>query len=226
MHRYHDRRHAGQILAHRIRELVQDRPTNPVDTVVLALPRGGVPVAFEIACAIHAPLDLLLVKKIAAPSDPEFAVGAICEIGEPIYDFDSIQKHQIDLNDLDSIVELKTQEMREQGERLRQGKEMTSVRGRNVILVDDGMATGNTMKVAVRAVRRAGCSHLIVAIPVAPPSAIGEVEKMADLVVCPLKPALFVSVGGWYRDFVEVTDRDVISILEGLKDSSRVRASI
>lgn len=186
-----------------------DRP------VVCALPRGGVPVALEIARALHAPLDLVLVRKIGAPGAPEVALGAIVEgdlpetvINEDVRRLSGAQDAYVERARERELVELERRRALYLGNRPR-----VDTAGRTAIIVDDGLATGATMKAALIAIKRRGAAKIIIAIPVAPEDALADIGKQADLVIC-LQPARhFLGVGAFYRDFHQLTDEETVGLL-------------
>lgn len=207
---YEDREEAGRLLAERLRTTVDDGPV-----IVLALPRGGVPVAAEVARHFSAPLDLCYVRKIGAPSQPELAIGAVADGVEPRVVLNS---HLIaELGVPDAYVAKTTQRKIADIERQRglyqPGRPPPMRAGRTVILVDDGLATGTTARAAIRAVRAAGAGRVILAVPVAPADTVAELAREADAVVCPLTPYPFFAVGQQYRRFPQVCDQDVVAAL-------------
>jgi predicted phosphoribosyltransferase len=205
---YHDRLEAGRELAGLLHEY-QDKP----DVLVLALPRGGLPVASAIAQALHLPLDVLVVRKLGLPWQPELAAGAIAPGGI------IVRNPQVAalFSDLDKTLEdVATEELRELKRRegvYRAGRAALDVRNRTVILVDDGVATGSTMEAAVRAMRALQARSIVVAVPVAPPDTVAMLSGCADRVVCPHQPEPFVAVGRWYEEFPQLTDEEVTAIL-------------
>jgi putative phosphoribosyl transferase len=204
-----DRAAAGRLLAERLVWLGLERP------VVLALPRGGVPVGFEIAKALGAPLDLVLVRKIGAPGQPELAVGAVVDGSRPETVLNpSIARH---LQLSERWLEAETARQLQEIERRRQlyftGLARTPVAGRTAILVDDGIATGATMEAALHATRRAGPKAIVLAVPVAPPETLERLGREADRVVCLETPAGFMAVGAFYDNFTQVEDETVRELL-------------
>ncbi len=184
------------------------------DALVLGLPRGGVPVAFEVASALHLPLDVMLVRKLGVPGQEELAMGAIASGGERILNTHVIEDLGIPPQIIEIVTARERQEL-ERRERLYRGNlPCIKARGRTVILVDDGIATGATMRAAIRALRQAGAARIIVAVPVAPPQVYTDLRAEADEVICLMTPELFLGVGRWYRDFSPTTDDEVRSLLE------------
>jgi len=209
MRDFQDRREAGRKLAQRFEHLQGDP-----EIVVLGLPRGGVPVAYEIATHIGAPLDVLVVRKVGVPGHSELAMGAIASggirvIDQRIVDNLGISRHAFDAVEREERIEL---ERRERA--FRDGRPVVNVHGKTVILVDDGLATGATMAAAVDALRTRNPAHIIVAVPVASPDTCAALGKRADEVVCLLMPDRMYAVGAWYQDFTQTTDDEVRSLLE------------
>lgn len=205
--RFQDRADAGRLLAARLTHLRATRP------IVLGLPRGGVPVAAEIAAALDAELDIVLVRKIGAPDRQELAVGAVGEDGVTV-------KNELVLRELGvSWADLAEQVARERDEVVRRAVELRSwprpdLRGRTVIVVDDGIATGATVRAALRVVRRLGAAWVVLAVPVAPAESLRALAPLADEVVCAVTPRDFMSVGQWYVNFDQVPDDDVRDLLK------------
>lgn len=205
---FKDRRFAGQVLA---RELAAY--ANRPDVLVLGLPRGGVPVAFEVAQALNAPLDILVVRKLGVPDQEELAMGAIASGGVRI-----INEYIINLVKISDevIARVAVQEEREleRRERLYRGnRPLRDLQGRTVILVDDGLATGATMWAAIVAVRKQQPAQIVIAVPVAAPETCQELEAEVDEIVCISTPSPFHSVGLWYKDFPQTTDEEVRDLL-------------
>jgi putative phosphoribosyl transferase len=203
-----DRREAGQELAARLAGY-RGQP----DVVVLALPRGGVPVAFEIAEALGAPLDIFLVRKLGMPGQAEYAIGAIASGGVRVLSDDIIRWHGIPDSQIEAIARQELAELERREREYRQGRALTDLRGRTVILVDDGLATGSTMRAAVQAVRKHEPARVVVAVPVGAPSTCAELAAVADETVCARMPEPFSAVGLWYRDFSQTTDEEVQMLL-------------
>ncbi len=204
---FDDRRHAGQALAEK---LLGWRGKN---AMVLALPRGGVPVAFEIARALGAPLDLVLARKIGAPGNEEFAVGAIAEGGETVTDAATLEALGVEAAYLEATKSHALAEIARRRTAYLGGRAPAVVRGKAAIVVDDGIATGATMEVALRAVRKQKPARLVMAVPVAAPEAIERLRPLADEVVCLHVPARLRAVGMYYRDFAQLRDKDVTDLL-------------
>jgi putative phosphoribosyl transferase len=208
MSKFNDRQQAGEFLAKKLLHLAHERP------VVLALPRGGLPVAGPIARELGAPLDILAVKKIGAPQNPELAIGAVAEDGYPILDDDLIARLNVDRRTLDSLILKKAQEAAQQSELFRREFPMQTVGGRNVIVVDDGLATGATMEAAVRVLRqKRRVKKITVAVPVGSRPAIEKIRALVDEVIYLTAPADFYAVGAWYRSFEQVSDEEALAAL-------------
>lgn len=205
-----DRREAGGVLAERLA-----RYAGRTDVVVLALPRGGVPVASVVAAALHAPLDVFVVRKIGMPGHREFAVGAIASGGVRVLNHDIIDYYRIPGVAVDAIVREEEQELQRRERAYRAGRPPLDLRDRVVILVDDGLATGSTMKAAVQAVRASAPQRVVVAVPVGAPETCRDLATIADDVVCARMPQPFNAVGLWYRDFSETSDDEVRALLGG-----------
>lgn len=209
MPRYADRTDAGRELARHLLPLA-GRP----DVLVLALPRGGVPVAYEVARALDAPLDVFLVRKLGVPGHEELAFGAIASGGARVLNDDILSV--LALPD-DLVAEVTRREERElaRRERLYRGvRPAPPIAGRIAVLVDDGLATGSSMRAAVEAVRAHGPARTVVAVPIAPPATCEALRAEADEVVCAATPEPFHAVGAWYRDFSQTTDEEVRALLE------------
>ena len=204
-----DRREAGRQLA---AQLTAYKGLDNV--VVLALPRGGVPVAYEIAQALDTPLDIFVVRKIGMPGHPEFAVGAIASGGIRVVNEQARQSYGLRDADVDAVVERELAELERREREYRQGRPLTDLRDRIVILVDDGLATGSTMRAAVEAVRLLKPLRVVVAVPVGAPGTCEEFKGIADDTVCAWTPEPFSAVGLWYRDFSQTSDGEVRALLE------------
>jgi putative phosphoribosyl transferase len=204
-----DRSEAGRRLAERLLHLAGERP------VVLALPRGGVPVGLEVAKALGAPLDLVLVRKIGAPFQPELAVGAVVDGSRPetVLNEEIVRECGMSEQDLERETERLLAEIERRRALYLGGRARAPIEGRTAIVVDDGIATGATMRAALHATRRAGPKRLVLATPVAPPDTIERLRPEADEVVCLATPELFLAIGSFYRDFRQVRDEEVVELL-------------
>lgn len=204
-----DRRDAGALLADRLA-----RFSGRDDVVVLALPRGGVPVAYEVARRLAAPLDIFLVRKLGVPGYEELAMGAIASGGVRVLNNDVVRYYGISPAVIDGVARQEQEELERRERAYRDGRTPTRLTGQIVILVDDGLATGSTMKAAVQAVRAHEPSRIVVAVPVGAADTCREFETVADEIVCARAPSDFRAVGLWYRDFSQTTDREVSDLLE------------
>jgi len=204
-----DRLDAGRKLAARLEQIPLQGP------LVLALPRGGVPVAFEIAKELHAPLDILLVRKIGAPGNPEYGIGAVVDGSNPQIVLNEDAMAIADLSP--AYIEREKQRQLEEIERRRayylDGRPPMPLKGRSVIIVDDGIATGGTVKVAIKAVKQAGAAQIILAVPVAPPSVLASLREEVDEIICLEAPEPFYAVGQFYEIFGQTTDEEVVALL-------------
>ena len=205
---YKDRREAGVDLAGQLRQFADRR-----DVVVLALPRGGVPVAYEVARALHAPLDVFLVRKLGVPGHRELAMGAIASGDVRVLNEDVVRWYRIPEEVIDEVAREEQGELERRESAYRAGRSPVEVSDRVVLLVDDGLATGSSMKAAVRAVRARTPSRIVVAVPVGAPETCRELATIADEVVCARTPADFSAVGQWYLDFSQTTDDEVRQLL-------------
>lgn len=203
-YRYRDRTDAGRRLA---REL-ESRGISG-DALVLALPRGGVPVAFEVAHALALDMDLILVRKLGAPMQPELAMGALADGGVRVLNDDVIALARITEEEIEAKVAKEQAELERRSRAYREDREPPDVQGRMVVLVDDGIATGATLLAAIRAVQARGARHILVAVPVASSDVLMRVAGEADEVVCPLTPTDLAAIGLWYDHFEQLTDDDV-----------------
>jgi predicted phosphoribosyltransferase len=207
--RFADRREAGVELASHLRQYA-----NRDDVVVLALPRGGVPVAFEVAEALHAPLDVFVVRKLGMPGHPEFAIGAIASGGVRVLSDDVLRWYRIPESAIEAVTRAERAELERREREYRQDRPLTPLRGRVVILVDDGLATGSTMRAAVQAVRAQQPARVVVAAPVGAPETCEQFAHVADETVCARTPDPFSAVGLWYRDFSQTSDEEVRALLQ------------
>jgi predicted phosphoribosyltransferase len=205
---YRDRRHAGSELARRLSHL-QGRN----DLAVLALPRGGVPVAYEVARALDAPFDVFVVRKLGLPGHPELAMGALASGGVRVLSDEIVRLYAIPKAAIDAITCHEQIELDRRERAYREGRRPIDAHGRVVVLIDDGLATGSTMKAAVQAVRAHGPSRVIVAVPVGSADTCRELAEIADEIVCARAPEYFAAVGQGYDDFRQTTDEEVRSLM-------------
>ena len=193
-------------------ERLSDRYAGRDDVVVLALPRGGVPVGYEIARELDAQLDVLVVRKLGFPQQPELAMGAIASGGVRVL-HDEVAS-LVDPGTVERVAERERQELERRERAFRGDRPAIDVRGKSVILVDDGVATGSTMRAAIRALRQRGVERIVVAVPTAPPQTIEALEDEVDEIVCLMTPEPFLAIGRWYDDFSQLSDDEVKSLLE------------
>ena len=203
-----NRDEAGKLLA---RKLIEYKADDSV--IILALPRGGVPVGYVIAYELHKPLDIYLVKKIGVPGHEELAMGAVSSSGEVSIDSGLVERLQISDAELNELIDFKKTEIKEREQLLRGSKPPLDLANKTVILVDDGLATGATMLTAIRSIKKLHPAKIIAAIPVASREAMEMVQKEADEAICLLVPDFFYSVSVWYSDFRQTTDGEVINLL-------------
>ena len=204
-----DRAAAGRRLTEPLRHYA-DRP----DVIVLALPRGGVPVAYEVATALNLRLDLMLVRKLGVPSQPEIAMGAIASGGIQILNDHALQFHPIDRAAFEAVVARETRELLRREQAYRGTRAPVQLKGQAVILIDDGLATGASMRAAIHAVRTQSPSRVVVAVPVAPVETAEALRPEVDELICPITPEWFTSIGHWYMDFSQTPDAEVIRLLQ------------
>jgi len=205
-----DRKDAGQQLAAALKPMRLESP------VVLALPRGGVPVGFELASELDAPLDIVVVRKLGAPGQHELGLGAIVDGDHPqsVLNEEIIAELEVSPEYLRSEIESELAEIRRRQELYRKGRTPISVAGRTAIVVDDGIATGGSIRAALRGVRRMNPKKLVLAVPVAPPETIESLRPEADEIVCLETPAMFFAIGEFYEDFSQTSDQEVIDLLD------------
>ncbi len=205
---FRDRRDAGRLLADKLAAYA-NRP----DVIVLALPRGGVPVAYEVARRLVAPLDVFVVRKLGVPGYEELAMGAVATGGVRVLNDQLVESLGIPDQMIDAVVSREQQELARRERLYRGGRPPPDVGGRTAILVDDGLATGATMFAAIEALRKQNPARIVVAVPTASPDTCEEMKRKADEVICAITPEPFHAVGRWYRDFSQTTDEEVADLL-------------
>ncbi|MGD0250825.1 MAG: phosphoribosyltransferase family protein [Thermoplasmata archaeon] len=215
-HRLRDRKDAGEQLAARLVRFRDQRP------VVLALPRGGVAVAFEVAQRLGVPLNLLIVRKIGAPDNPEYGLGALVEDGTRFVDARRVREGGYSPQDLEPTIALELEEIRRRATAYRRGAPLADLTDRTVILVDDGVATGASVLAAIRAVRNHRPRRVVVAVGVAPSDTVAQLGREADEVVVLVEPPVFFAVSEWYRQFDQVSDEEVQELLERARSTRAV----
>lgn len=206
--RFRDREEAGRLLAGRLREYVDETP------IVLALPRGGVAVGYEVAQALGAPLDVMVVRKLGVPWHPELGMGALAEGGALYLNQEVLGSTDVGPEEIQQVIAEETRELKRRVQRYRGGRPLLDVRGRTVVLVDDGLATGGTARAAIRALRGFGARTLILAIPVAAAETAEALREEVDTLVCVQEPANLWAIGTWYDDFHQMTDEEVLVLLD------------
>lgn len=206
---FEDRRQAGLALAEKLMKY-RDTP----ELLVLALPRGGVPVAYEVARALDADLDVLTVRKLGVPQQPELAMGAIASGGAQTLNDSVIQSCRVTEDALEQVLARERRELERREKSYRGDLPAPRIKGRTVIIVDDGLATGASMEAAIKALRSLEPARVIIAVPVAPPDSINQLVKFADDVVCILTPQQFYALSLWYHDFSQTTDEEVHDLLD------------
>lgn len=207
--RFRDRADAGKRLAEKLAPRL-----DPKSTVVLALPRGGVPVAHEISTKLGIPLDILLVRKLGVPWQPELAFGAVSSGDVTVVNEDVVDTLRLTSEEVQEVVERELDELARRERVYRGNRPPLAVAGKTVVIVDDGIATGSTVRAALSTLERQGAAHTIVACPVAPPETVERLFGEADDVVCLKTPPDLVAIGLWYDDFTPVSDEDVLRLLE------------
>ncbi|CAD0264932.1 phosphoribosyltransferase [Pseudomonas veronii] len=206
---WQDRSVAGQSLVEPLLRYAR-RP----DVIILALPRGGVPVAYEVATALQVRLDLIVVRKLGMPSQPEFAMGAIASGGIQIRNEEVLRAHSIDQDSYDAVVARETRELSRREQVYRGTRAPLQLKDQVVILIDDGLATGASMLAAIQAVQVQAPARIVVAVPVAPLDTVETLRCIVNEVICPLIPERMMSIGYWYSNFPQTTDAEVIELLQ------------
>jgi putative phosphoribosyl transferase len=215
---FRDRREAGRRLTNELQSYA-GRP----GVIVLALPRGGVPVAYEIAQALRAPLDVFIVRKLGVPRHEELAMGALASGGVRVLDRDIIRAMQVSEAEIARVTENEEQELERRERRYRGNRPLPDVEGKTVIIVDDGLATGATMRAALQALRNRNPARLVVSVPVAAAETCKDLRAIADEIVCAETPEPFSAVGAWYQDFSETTDEEVRRLVSDSATRSAAR---
>ncbi len=206
--RFHDRFDAGRELARALQSY-----RNDPSVIVLALPRGGIPVAYEVARGLRTPLDVFVVRKLGLPGHEELAMGAIASGGVRVLNDEVVQAFDIPLEVIDAVTEEEQQELARREQAYRDGRPWPDLRGRTVTLVDDGLATGSTMRAAVAALRQYHSKRIVVAVPVAAPSTCEDLRREVDDIICLFTPEPFQAVGLWYDDFSPTSDDEIHELL-------------
>jgi len=208
--RFKNRQDAGRRLAEKLMNYKEENP------VVLGLPRGGVPVAYEVAEALEAPLDVVVARKVGAPFQEELALGAVVDGDQPetVFNEDILKRLNLSHDDLQDKIEAELEEVRQRQELFRKGRAPVSTEDATAIIIDDGLATGASMRAAIRGLKRRPIMRLVVGVPVGPPSSVEELRAEADDVVCLHAPEGFRAVGQFYEDFDQTTNEEVIELLE------------
>ncbi len=209
---FENRQDAGRRLAVRLAGCRSD------DIVVLGLPRGGVPVAFEVALALDAPLDVIIVRKLGVPVQPELAMGALGEDGVRVLNEEVIDLAQVSEQELDAVEERERAEVERRSRQFRGDRARVPLEGRSVVIIDDGIATGSTARAACQVARAHGARRVVLASPVAPPTAADDLRDSADEVVVLETPERFFAIGQWYGDFGQTSDSEVIDLLDRAAD--------
>lgn len=214
MDRYRDRKEAGQVLAQKLQAYA-----NRNDVIVLALPRGGVPVGFEIAKSLGVPLDVFIVRKLGVPGYSELAMGAIAMGGAQVFNDDVIREFSISKEEIKAVITSEEAELERRVFAYRGDHPFPSLHDKTVILVDDGIATGATMRAAVKALRQLQPTSIIIAVPVAAKDMCESIQLLVNELICPLRPPFFHAVGAWYDDFSQTEDEEVYTLLKEARGS-------
>lgn len=206
---YRDRAEAGRALARRLRAYA-----GRADTVVLGIPRGGVPVAFEVARALHAPLDVFIVHKLGLPSQPELAMGALASGGAWVVNEEVLREGGVSRAELEAVLAREAAELRRREDLYRAGRPALRLEDRVVLVIDDGLATGASLRAAVQAIASQRPARLVAGVPVGAPDSVAAMEALVDEMVCPLRPEPFHAVGLWYEHFGQTSDDEVRRCLD------------
>jgi putative phosphoribosyl transferase len=207
--RFRDRREAGRRLAERL-----ENYAGRSDTIVLGLPRGGVPVAYEVASALHLPLDVFVVRKLGTPWHPELAMGALASGGVRVINQDLVRELNVPASEVERVTQREQRELERRELLFRGNRPFPDVTGKTVLLIDDGLATGATMQVAVAALRQKGAQRVVVGVPVASPDTCDAFRDITDDIICVFTPEPFYAVGFWYDDFGQMSDEEVHDLLD------------
>ena len=213
---FRDRVDAGRRLADAVAEAVESR-----ECVVLAIPRGGVVIGFEIASRLRCPLDVVVPRKLGAPYQPELAVGAVAEDGSVVIEEEIAKLVGASEEYINMIKENEVKEIKRRVMKYRQGRAPIDILGKTVILVDDGIATGATMRAAIKYVKSLGASRIIVAVPVAPPETVEKIRREVDEFICLYTPSEFYAIGQFYESFEQTSDEEVINLIRKNKEMSQ-----
>ena len=216
---FRNREEAGRILADKLSQYRND-PT----AVILALPRGGVAVGYQLSLALHVPLDVFITRKVGAPENPEYAIGAVAETGSHYLNQEAVSSLGLSQHELNRLIQIQEKEIARRKTLYRQGRSLPRLTGRTVLLVDDGIATGSTFMASALAIRSVQPRLLVGVIPVGPPSTIREVRAHVDELVVLMTPEPFEAVGNFFVDFTQVEDRDVIQYLNLAEEAMLERA--
>lgn len=206
--RFRDRNKAGQLLAAQL-----SLYANRLEVLVLGLPRGGVPVAAQVAKALHVPMDICLVRKLGVPGHEELAMGAIASGGVRVLNDDVVSRFHISRQTIEEVTACELQELQRRDRVYRGDRPPLTVRDRTIILIDDGLATGSTMRAAISAIQEQGPQQIVVAVPVAAPDICQEIQKIVDRVVCIKISEPLYAIGCWYKNFAQTTDTQVCELL-------------
>ncbi|MDB9526614.1 phosphoribosyltransferase family protein [Oscillatoria sp. CS-180] len=214
--KFHNRRQAGQLLSQRL----EQQSWNQTGWV-LALPRGGVPIGYEIACSLNWPLDVWLVRKLGVPNQPELAMGAIAAPNTQVINQDLIKRLNVSEEQLLATTQAETKELARRDRSYRQGSPLPNIVNRPVIVVDDGLATGATLQAAILAIQNFHPDSITVAVPVAAPGSLQKIQRLVDKVVCLAMPELMGAISQWYVRFNAVSDQEVVELLKDANQSRR-----
>lgn len=210
-----DRTDAGKQLANALKSY-----SGQSDIIILALPRGGVPVAYPIAKALKSPLDVFLVRKLGVPRQEELAMGAIASNNVMILNDEIINQLGISQSQIDEVIKKEKSVLEERQNKYTGDRAPIEIENKTVILVDDGIATGSTIRAAIKAIKKLNCKKIVVAVPVAPPDTIEKIRDEVDEMICLKMPYPFFAIGGWYENFGQTSDEEVITLLQKSRENS------